>query len=238
MSNTSTTRNVTGETEDPWGQYHSAVVERVRSCADYLGRLERSLSGEAAPDRYYFSVRAHDLYEAARDLDRLTQEIEHWMIVCNEPLVEDDGATPVGATCELPRGHYGGHDDEPPASLAVQVRNSARLLMDEAEDTARVVDVLGLRSDQRRVFGFEKEFDPEYHELLDALEQMGSSLVYRAEKAAGIIHDLANEMPQEEWDEMDRYEDEDDDDFDDAVTDDERSTAPLPKVLRARGLDL
>jgi hypothetical protein len=237
MSNTSTTRSVTGEANEPWGQYRSAVADGVASCADYLGRLEHSLSGEAASDRHYFSTRAHDLYEAARDLARLTHEVEHWLIVCNEPLLGNDGVTLVGGTCELPRGHYGGHDDEPPASLAVQVRNSAQLLMDEAEDTARVVDLLGLRSDQRRAFGFEKEFDPEFHELLDALEQMGSSLVYRAQNASGILHDLANEMPQEEWDDMDQWEDEEDDDF--GINPPiEMPQRPAPKVRRARGLDL
>ena len=121
--------------------------------------------------------------------------------------------------------------------------------MDEAEETSRVIDLLGLRSDQRRAFGFEKAFDPEFHELLEALEQMGSSLVYRAHKASGLLHDLAKEMPQEEWDEMDRYEDddfdevEDEDEDEDEEVDDQlivevRSSAPLPPVRRARGLDL
>jgi hypothetical protein len=66
---------------------------------------------------------------------------------------------------------------------------------------------------------------------------MGSSLVYRAQKAAGILHDLASEMPQEEWDEMDRWEDEEDDDLgiNPPIEVPER---PAPKVRRARGLDL
>ena len=235
----STTNPTQPMTEDPWGPYRQAVADRLASCADYLGRLQRSLDGEAAPDRHHFTTRAHDLYEAARDLVRLTQEVEHWLIVCNESVLREDG-TPAGATCDLPRNHYGGHDDEPPASLAVQVRNSARVLMDEAEDTSRAVDLLGLRSDQRRAFGFEKVFDPEWHELLDALEQMGSSLVYRAQKVSGILHDLANEMPQEEWDEMDRYEDDDDleDQVDGPLIDDGRPAPSLPPVRRARGLDL
>lgn len=235
----STTDPIHPITEDPWGQYREAVADRLASCADYLGRLQRSLTGEAAPDRHYFTTRAHDLYEATRDLVRLTQEVEHWLIVCNEPVLRPDG-TPAGATCELPRNHYGGHDDEPPASLAAQVCHSARVLMDEAEETSRVIDLLGLRSDQRRAFGFEKVFDPEFHELLESLEQMGGSLVYRANKASGLLHDLANEMPQEEWDEMDRYEDEDDDfvEVEDGLIDEVHPSAPLPPVRRARGLDL
>ena len=112
--------------------------------------------------------------------------------------------------------------------------------MDEAEETSRVIDLLGLRSDQRRAFGLEKVFDPEFHELLEALEQMGSSLVYRANKASGLLSDLANEMPQEEWDEMDRYEDDDldDEEVEGPLIDEVRPSAPLPPVRRARGLDL
>ncbi len=139
--------------DDPWGAHRSAIVEQVASCADSLGQLQRSLAGEAALDHHYFSSKcAHDLYEAARDIVRLIEEVEHWLIVCDEPLIHGDEGHPSETRCGLPRKHYGGHDDQPLPSLAVQVRDSARGLMDSAEDTASWVNRLGLRSDQRRAF--------------------------------------------------------------------------------------
>jgi len=73
MSNTSAFRSAAGPAEDAWGEYRSAVTDGVATCADYLGRLERSLSGEAASDRAYFAARAISLHEAARDLVRLSR---------------------------------------------------------------------------------------------------------------------------------------------------------------------
>jgi hypothetical protein len=224
--------------EDPWGPHRAAVAGRLETCSDYLGRLQRSLTGEAAPDRLYFSTRAHDLYEAARDLVRLTEDVEHWLIRCDERLVEVEPDGEVESQCELPRNHYGGHTSHPPEALAAQVRTSAHELMDEAEATARWVNRLGLLSDQRRAFEIEKEFDPEWHEVLDSLEQAGAGLVYRAERTSGLFHTLANEMPQEEWDEMDRYIDEDDVDDEGRVIEPPAPEGPLPPARRPRGLDL
>ncbi len=224
--------------EDPWGPHRAAVTDRLETCADYLGRMQRSLTGEAAPDRHYFATRAHDLYESARDLVRLTEAVEHWLIVCDVSTIDLDPGRSGEGCCELPRNHYGGHNDRPPESLAVQVRTSARDLMDEAEATARWVNALGILSDQRRAFEIEKEFDPEFHEVLDALEQAGAGLVYRAHRTSGLLHDLANEMPQEEWDEMDRYIDEDDVDDDGCVIEPPAPEGPLPPARRPRGLDL
>ncbi len=227
--------------EDPWGPHRAAVTDRLGTCADFLGRLQRSLTGEAAPDRHYFSTRAHDLYEAARDLVRLTEAVEHWLIGCDASMIDLEPEGDVESYCELPRNHYGGCNDRPPESLAVQVRTSARDLMDDAEGVARTVNLLGLRSDQRRAFEFEKVFDPEFHELLEALENMGAGVVYRAQRTSGLLHDLANEMPQEEWDEMDRYVDEDDLEVDGdpgCVTAEPVPEVPLPPARRARRLDL
>ena len=100
------------------GPHRSAIAEGLASCADYVGRLQRSLASEAAPDRHYFSMRARALYDTARDLLRLTEAVEHWLIVCDEPLVHEDCEGRVRTACELPRNHYGVHDDQPPASLA------------------------------------------------------------------------------------------------------------------------
>lgn len=186
MSNTSTTQSVTGEAEDPWGAYRSAVTDGVANCADFLGRLERSLGGGAAPDRAYFAARAVSLFDAARDLVRLVQEVEGWLILCGETITHDDPDGPFEAPCELPRNHYGDHDDQPLPSLAVQVRDSARELMDRAGDTASWVNALGLISDKRRAFEIEKEFDPESHEIYFDLQQTAGFLTSNAKEVADL----------------------------------------------------
>lgn len=146
--------------EDPWGPHRAAVTCRLETCADYLGRLQRSLTGQAAPDRLYFSTRAHDLFEAARDLVRLTEDIEHWLIVCDKRLVEVEPDGEIETRCELPRNHYAGHTSHPPEALAAQVRTSPHDLMDEAEAAARWVNKLGLLSDQRRAFEIRRSSTP------------------------------------------------------------------------------
>jgi len=224
--------------DDAWGPHRSAINAGLASCAEYLGRLERSLKGEAAPDRAYFAARTVSLFEAARDLVRLVQEVEGWLIVCGKGITHDDPEGSFDATCELPRNHYGDHDDDPIPSLAVQVRDSSRALMDRADETASWVNALGLISDKRRAFGIEKEVDPEEHEIFFDLQQTAGFLMSDARKVGDLIEKLVYEVPQEEWDELSRYEDEDgDDDFDGEPAVDE-SPAPGPKKRRARGLDL
>jgi len=223
----STTTRTSNSTEDPWGPYRSTVTDGVANCADYLGRLERSLGGEAAPDRVYFAARAVSLFEAARDLVRLVQEVEGWLILCGETVTHDDPDGPFEAVCELPLNHYGAHDDHPVPSLAIQVRDSARELMDRANDTASWVNALGLLSDKRRAFEIEKEFDPEGHEVFFDLQQTGGFLQSDAKAVADLIEKLIYEVPQEEWDE-----------FDGEVIDLESPVPPAPAPRRARGLDL
>jgi hypothetical protein len=46
------------DTPDPWGPYLAAIEGHLDTCADYLGRLRRSLAGEIAPDRHYFADKA------------------------------------------------------------------------------------------------------------------------------------------------------------------------------------
>lgn len=65
-----------------WGPYRQTIVEGVVSCADFLGRLERSLTGEAATDRRYFSEKALRLQETSRWLARLVRDVEVWLHAC------------------------------------------------------------------------------------------------------------------------------------------------------------
>lgn len=50
-----------------------------RCCVDYVGRLQRSLAGEIAPDRYYFLEKAHELQYWATNLVQRCEEIEGWV---------------------------------------------------------------------------------------------------------------------------------------------------------------
>jgi hypothetical protein len=125
---------------DAWGPYRPAIEDHLASCADYLGRLQRSLAGEIAPDRHYFRSKAHQLEQVARSLVRRAQDIERWLDACEAPVVcHEPGASHV-ATCELPRGHRGAHDDNPPPTGAEQARDAARDLTDLA---AQASDRLG-----------------------------------------------------------------------------------------------
>ena len=51
--------------DDPWGPYRSTIEDDLATCADYLGRLQRSLAGEIAPDRHYFHDKVHQLQKRA-----------------------------------------------------------------------------------------------------------------------------------------------------------------------------
>jgi hypothetical protein len=99
---------------DAWGAYRPAIEDHLAACADYLGRLERSLAGEIAPDRHYFSDKAHQLHQSARRLERLVQDTDRWLAGCHA-MVEhryEDGTRSLGE-CELPAGHDGDHDGDP-----------------------------------------------------------------------------------------------------------------------------
>jgi hypothetical protein len=41
------------------GPYRATIEDHPDTCADYLGRLRRSLTGEIAPDRHYFADKAN-----------------------------------------------------------------------------------------------------------------------------------------------------------------------------------
>ena len=121
---------------DAWGPYRPAVEDHVAACADYLGRLQRSLGGEIAPERHYFNDKAYQLQEVARALVRRGQDIERWLNSCDASVERHDRDASVLATCELPRGHRGPHDDDPPRALAEQLCDEARALTDLTEQAS------------------------------------------------------------------------------------------------------
>jgi hypothetical protein len=122
------------DTPDPWGPYRAAIEDHLDTCADYLGRLRRSLAGEIAPDRHYFADKAHQLHAAARRMVRIVQDIDRWLGECGTT-VEHDAAdgTHVGE-CTLPAGHDGAHDDNGAGWLvAARIGGELRDLADAAE---------------------------------------------------------------------------------------------------------
>lgn len=62
-----------------WGEYQSYIRDALESCADYVGRLQRSLEGETAPDRHYFVEKASALKEWATILLARCEETERWI---------------------------------------------------------------------------------------------------------------------------------------------------------------
>ncbi|MGH9235562.1 MAG: hypothetical protein ACRD0R_19755 [Acidimicrobiales bacterium] len=94
------------DTPGPWGPYRATIDDHLDTCADYLGRLRRSLAGEIAPDRHYFADKAHQLHTAARRMVRIVQDIDCWLGEC-AATVEHAGAdgTRLTADCTLPAGH-------------------------------------------------------------------------------------------------------------------------------------
>ena len=59
-----------------WGNYQSRVEDALASCVVYVGRLQRSLRGEIAPDRHYFLSKGYALQEVTTHLVGRCQEIE------------------------------------------------------------------------------------------------------------------------------------------------------------------
>ena len=121
-------------TADPWGPYRATIEDHLDTCADYLGRLRRSLAGEIAPDRHYFADKAHQLHTAARRMVRIVQDIDRWLGECAATIdhAEADG-TRFTAECTLPAGHQGAHDHG-------DVPLAARHVTGELRDLADAVD--------------------------------------------------------------------------------------------------
>lgn len=119
---------------DPWGPYRETVEEHLAACADYLGRLRRSLDGEISTDRHYFADKAHQLHTSARRMVRTVQDVERWLGECGTPFEYDhaDG-TRAKADCALPAGHPVSHLEDREDPVAGIVSGQLRDLADAAE---------------------------------------------------------------------------------------------------------
>jgi hypothetical protein len=79
----------------PWGPYHDHIGEGLAHCVDYLGRLQRSLAGEIAPDRHYFTTKAQALRDASVGLLRRARDVERWLAEGDDHDSDGDGRTPA-----------------------------------------------------------------------------------------------------------------------------------------------
>jgi hypothetical protein len=122
------------DTPDPWGPYRATIEDHLETCADYLGRLRRSLAGEIAPDRHYFADKAHQLHTAAHRMVRIVQDIDGWLGECGVTLEHNDtDGTRFTAECTLPAGHQGAHDDVPVKLFGRHITQDLRDLADAVE---------------------------------------------------------------------------------------------------------
>ena len=61
------------------GEHLPYIEDALERCADYVGRLQRSIEGEIAPDRHYFVEIASALKEWAAVLVARCEETERWI---------------------------------------------------------------------------------------------------------------------------------------------------------------
>lgn len=101
----------TTTTTGPWGPWHDHIDEGLAHCADYLGRLQRSLAGDIAPDRHYFMTKAAALRDAATGLLGRAHDVEHWLGACDAAYLLDSDDDE--RSCTRHAGHAGAHDDRP-----------------------------------------------------------------------------------------------------------------------------
>lgn len=123
---------------DPWHPYRSTVEDHLGTCADYLGRLRRSLAGEIAPDRHYFADKAHQLHAATQRMVRLVQDIDSWLGECTAQTdyIEPDGERYV-VDCTLPADHHGPHGDGDQLLPGRRLTGELRDLADTVERTSQ-----------------------------------------------------------------------------------------------------
>lgn len=124
--------------DEVYGPYAGAIRDRVASCADYLGRITRQLSG--TPSRHYVAGKAHALRDAAGRLIGTCHDIEGWLRSCGEVIHRHDGEDSWTEECVLEAGHCGAHYADAPRSTLEIARTLAEKL---AEASVGIADHLG-----------------------------------------------------------------------------------------------
>jgi hypothetical protein len=123
---------------DPWALGRPRIEGLVGSCADYLGRITRSL--RRGTDAHYVTDKAHQLRNAAALLVEACHEATLDAGRCGVDIEQtfSDGEVYV-EECARPRGHRGPHDASQPATAVERAAKEANELAYEAR---RVADLL------------------------------------------------------------------------------------------------
>ena len=170
---------------DPWASSRRRIEGLVASCADYLGRITRSL--KRGTDAHYMTDKAHQLrnaaallvdacHEATLDARRCGAEIEQTF---------SDGEVSVDE-CARPRGHRGPHDARQPATPVERAAKEANELAYEAR---RVADLLAWCTGPG---GYDHTWD------VDDLEQGLRKVGWALESARNAVAALRARDPEDE----------------------------------------
>ena len=164
----------------PWGAWHESIADGLASAADYLSRCQRSLAGEIAPDRFYFADKARALRDAAIALVRRCHEVERWLGECGTDIETTavDGGAVFWATCALPSGHDGPHDDSPPSSPALRADQAFEMLHSEAVQVGDTIAWAAVRT------------DPAAEDVTEALDQARAKLIEVGRRAVQLAEEL------------------------------------------------
>lgn len=154
---------------DPWGTHRHVIEDRLGSCADYLSRLQRSLSGEIAPDRHYFNDKAAQLLDAARNLVHAGQDVERWLGECRTLLEIDSPEGRHATECTLPVDHPGDHDEVSEATVGPRLRTAARRISARGDQMSNRLAWLSMRGDRDVALG--RHSDPDDREAMREIER-------------------------------------------------------------------
>lgn len=180
---------------DSWGPYRATIEDHLATCADYLSRLDRSVAGEIAPDRYYFNEKARQLLQAARRLLRRGQDIERWLGQCGTTVERAYDGQVYRGLCELPAGHTGDHDDGPPSTPAEQACADSWELADLSDQITHRLGWLAPVIDQRAATGAGPA-DDECESLRDAAATLGR-VAHDAQKLASRLRSIEATLDKE-----------------------------------------
>ena len=188
---------------DPWGPYREPIQELLEGCADYLGRLQRSLAGEIAPDRHYFNEKAALLQLTAVSLVRYGQDVERWLQECGTDITQEDETGRYIEECTLPGGHDGDHTAALHRSPATTAAERARDLADRTDKVSRQLGWLHTDIDHRPPEGHAliPEQRTEVHDIKTSVDQIAhdASVLARVLTATdhclGIDAQLADQRP-------------------------------------------